>query len=104
MVVHAHTIIHPRTMAIAIPQTPVSHPKSTGGEEETASTHWSCLATHLWHRRQCLLRNGVRIIHVTQKLLSSNFHSRISSSMTAFCSAMPFILGTKPGSNVIDVA
>ena len=43
-------------------------------------------------------------MHVTQKLLSSNFHSRISSSMTAFCSATLVILGTKPGSNIIELA
>jgi hypothetical protein len=52
-----------------------------------------------WHLRQCLLLNGVRIMQVTQKLDSSNFQVAIRSSMTAFCSAIPFILGTNPGSS-----
>lgn len=34
----------------------------------------------------------------TQKLVSSYFQRLMSSSMTTFCSAIPFIFGTNPGS------
>jgi hypothetical protein len=30
-------------------------------------TYWSCFATHRLHFLQCLLRNGRRIMQVTQK-------------------------------------
>lgn len=43
-------------------------------------------------------------MQVTQKLASSYFHSLSRSSMTARCSAIPFSLGTNPGSYLMHAA
>lgn len=67
------------------------------------TAYWSCLATHLPQRRQCLLRNGFRIIQETQKFSSSNFHCSKSSAMIALCWCRLPSLGIYPGSSTIEI-
>src|SRR5690242_2091305 len=84
VVVDADAVVHPRAVAGLLSVRASTH------LHRNQPTHWSCLATQRWHLLQCLLRSGVLIMHVTQKLASSYFHSLSKSSMTARCSAMPF--------------